>query len=65
MMATIMLTHIYKRHSPTSRPQNHFSVMLEALDSQEDRDNVWHRITTNKKAATKRSGGGGSGPNSP
>ena len=29
--------------------QNRFSVMLEALDCQADRDNVWHRITLMKK----------------
>ncbi|KAG2494568.1 hypothetical protein HYH03_007334 [Edaphochlamys debaryana] len=33
--------------------QNRFSYMLEGLESQADRDNVWHRITALKKFSTK------------
>ncbi|PNW78330.1 hypothetical protein CHLRE_09g401650v5 [Chlamydomonas reinhardtii] len=33
--------------------QNRFSFMLEGLESQADRDNVWHRITAMKKSASK------------
>lgn len=33
--------------------QNHFNIILEALDCQDDRENVWHRISEiKKKAAT-------------
>ena len=32
--------------------QNRFSLMLEALESQADRDNVWHRITCLKKTGS-------------
>ncbi|KAG1673259.1 hypothetical protein FOA52_002539 [Chlamydomonas sp. UWO 241] len=35
--------------------QNRFSNMLEVLDCQTDRDNVWHRITTAKRG-TKLNG---------
>jgi hypothetical protein len=31
--------------------QNRFSNLLAALECQEDRDNVWHRIALNKKPA--------------
>lgn len=33
--------------------QNRFSYMLEALDCQADRDNVWHRITMLKKSTSR------------
>jgi len=37
--------------------QNRFCYMLEALDCQADRDNVWHRITLLKKqGSTRRKG---------
>lgn len=32
--------------------QNRFCTMLEALDCQADRDNVWHRITLMKKSTS-------------
>ena len=33
--------------------QNRFSHILEALDCQTDRDNVWHRITQLKKSQSR------------
>lgn len=34
--------------------QNRFCNMLEALETQTDRDNVWHRITQMKKGTHVR-----------
>jgi len=33
--------------------QNHFSTVLDVLECQADRDNVWHRITTMKRGGIR------------
>uniref|UniRef100_A0A061RES4 Uncharacterized protein n=1 Tax=Tetraselmis sp. GSL018 TaxID=582737 RepID=A0A061RES4_9CHLO len=34
--------------------QNHFYLVLEALECAEDRENVWHRLTATKRQASRR-----------